>query len=178
MKKIIFLSALFLYYADLNAQWSIDGFYIRNNNVPSDGGGVNLERKLPVQLPDFGFSSRTSFSYLFEKTSLNNKYKSLNLTTSLVATGLISIFRPYFGLGLGLEHFSFEGSSGSFQAEFNKLFFSLNSFAGIRFYIHHFIQPYGEIMLSRIIPSLKETIPDNYDNIKWKIMAGFRFNLD
>ncbi len=178
MKQLIAVYIALFFYSDIEAQWSAEVFYVRKNIVPSEGFGISVERNLPVQLPELGFSSKSSFTFFNEKTSAGNKYHSFDLNTSIAAAFYFRTVRPYLGLGLGLQNFTFKPVSGSGYESFNKLFFSLISFVGIRFHFSPLIQPFGEIKISRLIPSQQKIIPDKYQNIQLKISAGLRINLD
>ncbi|MCH8032757.1 MAG: hypothetical protein IH950_03225 [Bacteroidetes bacterium] len=141
IQKIALMSVMFI--NPVLAQWEVNGSFNYKSEIPNVGLGIGAARNLPFQWPTIGFKVRAGID-LFRSTEIQTengvqstiKFSSEDFHVDLIATLFYRYIKPYFGLSMGVGHYSVN--------QFNEYMFFLGALVGAKFtlavWIHLFIE--------------------------------------
>ena len=116
------------------AQWEVNGTFNYKSEIPNVGLGIGAARNLPFQWPTIGLKVRGGIG-LFRSTEIQTvngvqsteKFSSEDFHVDLIATLFYRHIKPYFGLSMGVGHYSVN--------QFDEYLFFLGALVGVRFSI-------------------------------------------
>lgn len=119
MKRILGIFALVLLFGvtDAFSQTSLGVSYERRNDAPTNGFGLQLERNILSSIPVIDIRARLHGSFFSESADLTfealtasaGTVQSYDFGAALLGGVGLGLFRPYIGLGVGLENWEFDG---------------------------------------------------------------------
>jgi hypothetical protein len=147
---------------DALAQLGIGASFERRNESPTNGFGFQLEFELFKAVPLVNIRARLHGSYFSEESdfSLQGALQGVQLGSAKVestdfgaaALGGVSLglLRPYIGVGVGSENWSFRPQAGSSPLSIKRDddSFYYYGVAGVAFTLIPFIKPYAEYRLA------------------------------
>lgn len=135
------LSVMFI--SPVLAQWELSGTFNYKSEIPNVGLGIGVARNLPFQWPIIGLKVRGGIN-LFRSTEIQSvnsvqsteKFSSEDFHVDLIATLFYRHIKPYFGLNIGVGHYSVN--------QFNEYIFFSGALVGAKIsltvWIHLFIE--------------------------------------
>lgn len=167
MKKLLFailsIGFLFAFTEQVSAQWSIGASYETRNEDPTNGFGLRVERSILSMVPVVDFNMRAHFSFFNDDAvvtrddqNFSGDVEAYDFGLALTAGARLALIKPYIGLGVGSENYSFEG-----QTNFEETNLFWNGFGGIELALLPMISPFVEYRISNISGS--DQI--NFDNV-------------
>lgn len=143
---------------DALAQLGIGASFERRNESPTNGFGLQLEFEMLKAIPLVNIRARLHGSYFSEESDFTLQGVQLGSATvastdfGAAALGGISlgILRPYIGVGVGSENWSFKpkANSSPLSIEREDDSFYYYGVAGVAFTLIPFIKPYAEYRLA------------------------------
>jgi len=114
------------------AQWEVNGTFNYKSEIPNVGLGIGAARNLPFQWPTIGLKVRGGID-LFRSTEIQTvngvqsteKFSSEDFHVDLIATLFYRYIKPYFGLSMGVGHYSVN--------QFDEYLFFLGALVGVKF---------------------------------------------
>lgn len=137
----------------LYGQWEVGSSFNFKSESPEIGFGINAARNLPFQWPVIGFKVRAGFDLFKGKESVNDAESKASFSNEVLHADLIGTlfyrnFSPYFGLTLGIGHFSIN--------HLNEYRFLIGILVGIKFPLTNRLQPMLEIDLNNYLSEFEE----------------------
>jgi hypothetical protein len=143
---------------DALAQLGIGASFERRSETPTNGFGLQLEFELLKAIPIINIRARLHGSYFSEESDFTLEGVQLGSATvantdfGAAALGGVSLglLRPYIGVGIGSENWSFKPKAGSspLSIERDEDSFYYYGVAGVAFTMIPFIKPYAEYRLA------------------------------
>lgn len=156
MKKIlgILSMVILLGITDAFAQTSLGVSYERRNDAPTNGFGLQLERNIFGAVPVvdirarlhgsfFSESAELSLAGLPDATAFTGTVQSYDFGAALIGGVGLGLFRPYVGLGIGMENWEYD-STQNFTNNTHYYY----GLAGIAITPIPFIKPYIEFRVA------------------------------
>ena len=114
------------------AQWEVNGTFNYKSEIPNVGLGIGAARNLPFQWPTIGLKVRGGID-LFRSTEIQTvngvqsteRFSSEDFHVDLIATLFYRPIKPYFGLSMGVGHYSVN--------QFDEYMFFLGALVGVKF---------------------------------------------
>ena len=114
------------------AQWEVSGTFNYKSEIPNVGLGIGAARNLPFQWPTIGLKVRAGID-LFKSTEIQTvngaqsteRFSSEDFHVDLIATLFYRHIKPYFGLSMGVGHYSVN--------QFDEYLFFLGVLVGVKF---------------------------------------------
>lgn len=120
MKRLlgIMVMVLLLGITDAFSQTSLGVSYERRNDAPTNGFGIQLERNIFGAIPVVDIRARLHGSFFSEDATLTlpglqastGTVQSYDFGAAVLGGVGLGLFRPYIGLGIGLENWEFDGT--------------------------------------------------------------------
>lgn len=153
MKRIIgILSVIMLLgISDAFSQTSLGLSYERRNDAPTNGFGLQLERNILGAVPVVDIRARLHGSFFSEDAELNiagiqastGTVQSYDFGAAILGGVGLGLFRPYVGLGIGMENWEYDGTQN-----FSNNTHYYYGLAGIAITPIPFIKPYLEFRVA------------------------------
>jgi hypothetical protein len=153
MKKILGILSLVILFGltDALAQTSLGVSYERRNEAPTNGFGLQLEKNILGSVPVIDIRARLHGSFFSEDADLTiaglqattGTVQSYDFGAALIGGAGLGLFRPYVGLGVGMENWEFDGAQN--YTNNTHYYYGL---AGIAVTPLPFIKPYMEFRFS------------------------------
>ncbi len=114
------------------AQWEVNGTFNYKSEIPNVGLGIGAARNLPFQWPTIGLKVSGGID-LFRSTEIQTvngvqsteEFSSEDFHVDLIATLFYRHIKPYFGLSMGVGHYSVN--------QFDEYMFFLGALVGVKF---------------------------------------------
>ncbi|MGD8305620.1 MAG: hypothetical protein PVF17_03115 [Ignavibacteria bacterium] len=150
-QKSILLSVVL--FSQAFPQWEAGGTFNYKSESPEIGFGITAARNLPFQWPVIGFKVRAGFDLFKGEESVNGDNSKVSFSNEVLHADLIGTlffrnFSPYFGLTLGVGHFSIN--------HLNEYRFLIGILGGIKFPVTNRLQPMLEIDLYNFLGEFDE----------------------
>ncbi|KPP95315.1 MAG: hypothetical protein HLUCCA01_05345 [Bacteroidetes bacterium HLUCCA01] len=182
MKKIfgIILLIGLVTATDALAQTALGLSYERRNEAPTNGFGIQLERGILGSIPVVDVRARIHGSFFTEAAELNQDAIQNSLTGLVDGTAQsydfgaaviggvgLGLFRPYAGLGVGMENWEFEDYENS-----THYYYGL---AGIAITPIPFVKPYLEFRFSSYddLSEARQEIGEGNARVHLGVTIGF-----
>ena len=170
----LLFSALIIFPAAANAQWSIGASYENRTEDPTNGFGVRVEREILDIIPIVDLGLRAHFSFFSEENTIQPANVDADFESydfGLAATGGVSLglFAPYVGLGIGSDNFQIESSQGDLVDESN---FYWNAFGGAKVTLIPLLSPFIEYRWTQL-SGTDDIGFDNYGRLAVGVSLNF-----
>lgn len=181
MKKLLTIAGLSLLLSfsgiTAQAQFSLGAAFEVRDEVPENGFGLRVEKGVLDQLPLLDLALRAHFSYFNESNELSINNVNVSRDVDVYDFGLAAIagvklglVKPYIGLGVGNQNFSFDADPDQFS--FDESSFYWNGFGGAEISILPILSPFIEYRITR----LTGTEDIDFDNVN-RLAIGLKLNF-
>jgi len=159
------------------AQWEVNGTFNYKSEIPNFGFGIGAARNLPFQWPTIGLKVRGGID-LFRSTEIQTvngvqsteKFSSEDFHIDLIATLFYRHIKPYFGLSMGVGHYSVN--------QFNEYMFFLGALVGTKFTLAVWIHLFIEVDSYKYFSSFDtEKTKQNISSVQFIGRAGIIFKF-
>ena len=158
------------------SQWEIGTSYKIKSDVPENGFGIYISRKLPYQGATLGINIRAEVNLFRQSENLSGtkrNFLSEDYNLHIIANYYLNNFSPYFGFGLGYGELSVNQVRTKWQG------FVLSLVAGSSFLTSSFINPYIEIQGFNYIADFNSHIwGRSIATYQFRVALGIGFVID
>lgn len=173
--KIALMSVMYI--TPVFAQWEVNGTFNYKSEIPNVGLGIGAARNLPFQWPIIGLKVRAGID-LFRSTEIQTvngvqsteKFSSEDFHFDLIATIFYRHIKPYFGLSMGVGHYSVN--------QFDEYMFFLGALVGAKISLAVWIHLFTEVDSYKYFSSFdNEKTKRNISSLQFTGRAGIIFKF-
>ena len=165
MNNYLFIFIVLLMIQPISAQWEAGASFNYKSEIPRTGFGLYAGRNLPFQWATIGLKVRSGIDLFIGNNNNSKTYSNESFHVDLIATLFYRYTSPYFGLSMGITHYSVN--------DFNKFIFLIGIPAGIKFPITDLVQPFIEININKLFSSFDiDLASENISSFQFTGKAG------